>query len=77
METTKNETESVNLSLNDLAMAVRIIDVCTERGAFKGEELSAIGTVRGNLARFVKANTPENEDESEEGDVDNDSSTTE
>lgn len=66
------ETTEVKLSLNDLAMAVKIIDLCSERGAFKGDELSVIGQVRGNLAQFVKANTPE--EATEEGVTEDDNS---
>jgi len=57
-ETTAPETESVGVSLNDIALAVRIVDLASERGAFKGPELSAIGTCRDRLAAFVKANAP-------------------
>lgn len=47
------------LSLNDFALVVNIIDTCTERGAFKGNELSVIGQLREKLVIFVKENTPD------------------
>jgi len=50
---------NVQLNLNDFALVINIIDACTERGAFKGNELAAIGQVREKFAAFVKANTPE------------------
>ena len=40
---------------------VNIIDACTERGAFKGNELVTIGTLREKLANFVRANQPKTE----------------
>lgn len=42
------------LTDNDLALVVTIIDVCSQRGAFKGDELAAVGTVRQKFAELVK-----------------------
>lgn len=53
------EQTDPQLNLNDFVTVVNVIDVCTERGAFKGNELLAVGTVRERLAAFIKANTPE------------------
>ena len=52
--------ESVGVSLNDIALAVRIIDLAAERGAFKGVDMSAVGACRDRLAAFVTANAPAN-----------------
>jgi hypothetical protein len=46
------------LSLNDLASVIQMIDVVSRRGAFEGAELSTIGALRGRLEAFVKASTP-------------------
>jgi hypothetical protein len=54
------------LNLRDFAIAVNIIDVCSERGAFKGNELTTVGQLREKFASFVKANTPEQKDETRE-----------
>jgi hypothetical protein len=43
-----------DLTLNDLIGAVQIIDLAAGRGAFRGEELLPIGTVREHLAQYVK-----------------------
>lgn len=53
------KNEEVKLDLQDLAGAVRIIDIAVERGAIKGEEASVVGKVRDNLVTFVKAHMPE------------------
>lgn len=53
------KNEDVKLDLQDLAGAVRIIDIAIERGAIKGEEASVVGKVRDNLVAFVKAHMPE------------------
>jgi hypothetical protein len=50
--------QPLNISLNDFVMAVNIIDVCSQRGAFKGDELAVVGQLREKFAAFVKANTP-------------------
>jgi hypothetical protein len=52
------EETTVQLSLNDFALVINIIDACTERGAFKGNELATIGQLREKFVAFVKANTP-------------------
>jgi hypothetical protein len=60
------EQTAPQLSLNDFALVINIIDACTERGAFKGNELATIGQLREKFAAFVKANTPETETNTEE-----------
>ena len=35
--------ETKIVTINDLAGVVSIIDVCSARGAFKGEELAGVG----------------------------------
>ena len=43
----------MELTVNDIAAALKIIDVVTTRGAFAGEELSQVGALRDRLAQFV------------------------
>lgn len=62
-------TEQPQLTLNDFALVVNIIDVCTERGAFKGNELAPIGQLREKFVVFIKANTPEEEQTETEEEV--------
>lgn len=62
---TATETQTTAISLNDLQMLVNIIDVCTKRGAFQGDELLPVGQVREKLAAFIKMNTPDVEEETE------------
>lgn len=59
--TATNETPATpppQLTLQDIAAALQIIDICSKRGAFEGAELSAIGQVRDKIATFLKAATP-------------------
>ena len=61
------------LTLNDLASVIRLIDVISSRGGFKGEELSEIGALRDKYLSFLQAASAETEsqkdDEDEEVDV--------
>ena len=53
--------DGVALGLQDIANAVRIIDVCTQRGAVQGDELSSVGRVRDRLVAFVNSQQPPQE----------------
>ena len=50
--------EQQGITLNDIANVVRIIDVASQRGAFRGPELSQVGTVHDRLMKFLEANQP-------------------
>lgn len=50
-----------NITISDMIMMVNLIDACAERGAFKGNELATVGTLREKLADFVRANQPEDQ----------------
>ena len=72
-------SEQVGITLNDIANVVRIIDVASQRGAFRGPELSQVGTVHDRLMKFLEANQPKpaeddkpaaTDDESKDGEVD-------
>lgn len=49
----------MELSVNDIANTVQIIDECARRGAFQGAEMQSIGAVRDKLAAFVDHHRPE------------------
>ena len=63
------ETEAPTLNINDLQSVVKIIDACSERGAFRGNEMASVGSVRDRLAAFAEANTPKAEEINEDGTV--------
>ena len=50
-----------NITLQDMITMVNIIDACSERGSFKGNELAIIGALREKIAAFVKANQKQEE----------------
>ena len=51
--------ETKVLTVQDLAGVVSIIDVCSARGAFKGEELAGVGRLRESFLAEVKEQQPE------------------
>jgi len=46
--------ETKILTVQDLAGVVSIIDVCSARGAFKGEELAGVGRLRETFLAEVR-----------------------
>ena len=53
--------EAPQLSLQDIASMVQIIDICSRRGGFEGQELEAVGGVRNRIVAFINANTQQGE----------------
>lgn len=45
----------MDITNNDIADLVRIIDACSSRGAFRGEELAGVGTLRNKLVAYLQA----------------------
>ena len=59
METTQDtEQTRPQIALNDLAIAIQVIDVASRRGAFEGAELAAIGALRTRFDAIIKAYAP-------------------
>ena len=59
--------EAPNLSLQDIATFVQIIDLVSRRGGFEGQELEVVGGVRNRILSFLQAAAPK--DELPEGEV--------
>ena len=53
--------EPVQLSLQDIATMVQIIDICSKRGGFEGPEMEAVGSLRTRTVKFLEANSPKGE----------------
>jgi hypothetical protein len=69
------EESNVSLSLGDLQTVLSILDICSQRGAFKGGEMQDVGQLYNHLQTFIKQNKkpepvpePENEPESDGND---------
>jgi hypothetical protein len=48
------EQQIPSINLQDVAAMLQIIDAAAQRGAFKGDELTAVGTVRDKAAAFIE-----------------------
>ena len=55
------EQQAPQLSLQDIATAVQVIDICSKRGAFEGQELEVVGGVRNRILSFLQAAAPKDE----------------
>lgn len=55
------QEESVDLTLNDLAALRSIIDVASSRGAFKPNEMVAVGSVYSKLEKFLDLATKQSQ----------------
>ena len=44
----------MQLTIQDIAAAAQLIDVATQRGAFKANEATAVGEVFDKLSSFIK-----------------------
>jgi|TARA_B110000908_G_scaffold17191_1_gene19333 hypothetical protein len=55
-EVTQAQEEQVNLSLQDIATCVQVIDICSKRGGFEGPEMEAVGGLRNRIVKFLEAN---------------------
>lgn len=62
------EEAAPQLTLGDIATMVQIIDLCSKRGGFEGQELEAVGGLRSRVVKFLEANQPK-DGEAPEGDV--------
>ena len=64
----EQEAPSVALGLGDLALMANIIQVTSERGAIKANEMQTVGALYSKLVAFVNANAPKPEITDEVGD---------
>jgi N-acetylmuramic acid 6-phosphate (MurNAc-6-P) etherase len=45
----------MQITIQDLAAAAQLIDVATQRGAFKAAEASVVGEIFGKLSAFIQS----------------------
>ena len=53
--------ENVQLSLQDIATMVQVIDIVSRRGGFEGNELESVGGLRNRIVTFLNAAAPQGE----------------
>jgi len=61
-EAVETQEAAPQLSLQDIATSVQVIDICSRRGGFEGQELETVGSLRTRLVTFLEANRPKGED---------------
>lgn len=54
-EVTETVTPKTGLGVNDLKIMVRTLQVCSERGAFKAEEMATVGGLYQKIVGFLQA----------------------
>lgn len=54
----ENTTPEVAITIQDLVLAANIIDLASQRGAFKAAEASQVGACFEKIVAFVNANQP-------------------
>lgn len=64
------EAAQAGLSLNELAIIANVINLATQRGAFKANELSSVGAAYDKLNAFLMAAQSAINSKTEEGDTD-------
>ena len=55
------EVQQAQLSIQDIAAAVQVIDVSAKRGAFEGAELTQVGALRDRMVAFLQSQQPAEE----------------
>jgi hypothetical protein len=53
-QTTLPPTDQVTLTLEDLSAVLSIVDVATQRGAFRPKEFTAVGKVYEKITNFLE-----------------------
>ena len=67
-------SEDSRIGANDLVNMASIIEICSQRGAFKANELKLVGTLHEKLANFIETMRSKQE-EAEEANADQEGQT--
>lgn len=59
--TQSQEVQTPEINVGDLTAVLQLINVVTERGAFRGAELSSVGAIHDRVKAFVDFHTPKEE----------------
>ena len=63
------QPETPQLSLQDIATVVQIIDICSRRGGFEGQELEVVGGLRNRIVKFLNETSKQQGSDVPEGAV--------
>ena len=53
-----NEAAPPSVGLADIAFLLQTVEICSQRGAFRAEELSSVGAIYDKVKAFIAANSP-------------------
>tara|TARA_R110001606_G_C15272299_1_gene639622 strand:+ start:780 stop:1082 length:303 start_codon:yes stop_codon:yes gene_type:complete len=56
--------QPVSITLGDLSTLLQIIDVCSQRGGFQGQELAGVGMLRNKVETYLRQNAPQQQQDS-------------
>jgi len=70
MMNNQQQEQKVVINLGDLSTLLQIIDVCSTRGGFQGNELAGVGMLRNKLEAFLRQNAPQQDPSVAESEVD-------
>lgn len=59
MEINMEQPTQPSLNISDLQMVIELIDLCSQRGAFRGEELTTVGMLYSRIREFLNTVQPE------------------
>ena len=59
--------QPASITIQDIGFLLQIVETCSQRGAFRAEELSSIGAIYDKVRQFLAANIPQPETTPEEG----------
>lgn len=59
---TEQPTSPTQISMQDIQNILVLIDLVTQRGAFRGPELASVGALYEKLNKFVQENQTENKE---------------
>lgn len=66
----QGQQQKVTLNLGDISTVLQIIDVCSTRGGFQGNELAGVGMLRNKLELYLRQNAPQPDQSGADTEVD-------
>lgn len=68
---TQNKDAEMKISVADIALLKQIVEVASQRGAFKANELTAIGDVYDRVSAWLETQIPAEDTDTESSDDEN------
>jgi hypothetical protein len=58
-EETPSTPQPTGVTINDIATLLQIVEICAQRGAFRADELSSVGSIYDKVKSFISAALPQ------------------